>query len=123
VAKRLSEVFAARVAAAVDGLEILQAEKDQMEFEIVPAFQGQKFSFMVAISMPVGYGTDDYVMPMALCSEPHPRDDQLQMFVRKLADQALEWRDQQAATAKAALNGGTPPGRFPSPDRLAPEGV
>jgi hypothetical protein len=115
MARRLSEEFAAKVSAALDSLEILQVEKDQMEFELVPVIAaaqvGQTFSFMVCLSMPVGHGTGDYVMPMAHCGEPHPSEQALREFVGRLAGEALRLRDEAVIQVNRKLNGhqgGTP---------------
>jgi hypothetical protein len=75
--KRLADIVAGYVQEAVAGLPILDAEREQVEWEVIPfvnMLDGGTVGWVVGIGLPVRE-TGDSIMPFAPVSDPHSRGE------------------------------------------------
>lgn len=112
MARRISEVAAQRVAAAIEALAVPQAVKETMGWELIPAMirlpGGIGFGFVLAISIPVPLTLDDQALSMS--REPldstAPQSEFNTAVAMLYAGAQLQADEQQAASARAANGGG-----------------
>lgn len=102
--KRLSDVVASLVEQALADVEMPAGDRARLEWEVIPFMSPDaSVRWLVGVGLPVGV-TGDYVMPFALLSDPHGRDE-----VARLARALYEAAARQAADAMVqatSLSGG-----------------
>ena len=109
--RRIADAVAARVVAAIDGLDISQADRNAVEWEIAPALipvgREMALAYMVAVSIPVpGSAEEDYVLRMKPLKDPHAGQDAVAALVSELYALCQEAADQLRAELSAPSNGG-----------------
>jgi hypothetical protein len=75
--KRLADIVAMYVQEAVAGLPVLEAEREVIEWEVLPfvnMLDGGTVSWVVGIGLPVPE-TGDSIMPFAPVGDPHSKDE------------------------------------------------
>lgn len=108
---RISDGVTDRVLAAIDRLEVLQAIKDDIGYEVSPALlarqNGMILAFMIAIGLPVpgapSAADQDHVLYMHPLEDPHASQEEVDRIVRELYRQAQEEAD--AIRARRAVGG------------------
>jgi hypothetical protein len=113
--RRLSEHVGEMMVKAIGELPVLEAARDQIEWEIVTFVdQGGTVGWLIGIGVPVP-GGGDYIMPFTPLKDPHDQE-QISMFVRLLYTSATQKVDEQIARNAAGSNGGkTSPGGLALP--------
>jgi hypothetical protein len=110
MARRIEAAVAACIEAAIDGLEIPQAARDLIEWDIAPALvpDGRELSlaYMVAISIPVpGSVEEDYVLQMRPLRDPHADQGVVTALVEELYGLCEKAADEIRARLNALSNG------------------
>lgn len=96
--KRLSDIFSGRVQEAINALDILAVEKEQIYFEVIPAMSTQSFGFMLALSMRVAPGCPDFILTLGDSAiDPFCSDAILKGAIEQLAAQTILNRDVELA--------------------------
>lgn len=101
--RRLSDIVAGAVTGAISALEIPQADREAVEWEVTPAISPLEGSigWFVGVGLPVPV-TGDSVMPFAPVSDPHDAAE-IGRLVRALyqaaAAQAAEATERATRTA------------------------
>ncbi len=109
MARRVSDIIAGHIEAAIDRLDVPQAVKDQMVYDIVPSLMSNgSMGSIIGIGLPAG---PDWVFYYHPAEDPFNPEDIYQNVVR-LVKKAQD----QAATLltgmKAALNGHSQSGLY-----------
>jgi hypothetical protein len=109
MARRMIDGIAARVQEAVDGLEILESVKSQIECEVIPCLTPDperpgavSVGFLIGLSLPVTGG--DHVVPFRPLRDPYDKDE-TRRTVQALYQDAQAGADHAHAQAVAPLNG------------------
>lgn len=120
---RIADGITGRVLAAIDGLEILQAIKETIGYEVSPALTvkngGMILAYMIAISLPVPGppppADQDHVLYMHPLEDPHAPQEEVDQIVRELYRQAQEEADAVRVQRAIGSNGHkrTPGGLYP----------
>lgn len=110
MAKRLSEIVAARVEQAISGLEVIASDKDDVEWEVIPFVAlDSTVRWLVGIGLPVPV-SGDTVMLFTLLSDPHDKDE-VTRIVRAMYAAAVSEAAEATARATSASGGhGRTPG-------------
>jgi hypothetical protein len=102
--KRLSDIVALHVEQAIRDLEVLALERDLIEWEVIPFVAPDgSVGWLVGIGLPVSV-TGDNVMPFALLSDPHGRDE-ISRIVRAMHAAAAAQAAELAEKSRKAANG------------------
>lgn len=102
--QRLSDIVAVHVEQAIRDLEILAVEKDVIEWEVIPFIAPDgSVGWLIGIGLPVSV-TGDNVMPFALLSDPHSRDD-ISRVVQVMHAAAAAQAAELAEKSRKAANG------------------
>jgi hypothetical protein len=120
---RISEGVTTRVLAAIEGLEVLQAIRDTIGWEVSPFLLmkpgGPILAYMIALGLPVpgaaSAADQDHVLYMHPLEDPHAPQEDVDQVVRELYRQAQEEADAIRARIAIAGNGHkrTPGGLYP----------
>jgi hypothetical protein len=114
--KRLSDIVEGHIKAAIEGLDILAVDRDQIEWEACPfVSMDSSVGWLVGIGLPVRV-TGDSVMPFAPI-DPHS-PDAIAHTVRVLYAKAVADVAEQTKSATSAANGHGKPGEGLSPGGL-----
>lgn len=110
MARRISDAIESCINRAVEALEIPQAVKESIEWEISPALipTGRELSlaYMVAICLPVpGSVEDDYVLQMKPLRDPHADQAAVTALVADLYGLCEKAADEIRARLNALSNG------------------
>ena len=110
MARRISSAVEKCVEAAIDSLEIPQAVKDSIEWDIAPALipSGRELSlaYMVAVSIPVpGSVEEDYVLHMKPQTDPHADQAAVTALVSELYGLCEQAADEIRLRLNALSNG------------------
>lgn len=110
MARRISDAIETMIKDAVGGLEIPQAEKDSIEWEIAPALipagREMALAYMVAVSIPVpGSVEEDYVLNMKPLRDPHADQAAVSALVTELHGLCAQQADAIRAQMNALSNG------------------
>lgn len=110
MARRIEDAVAVCIEAAIDSLEIPQAARDLIEWDIAPALipAGREMSlaYMVAISIPVpGSVEEDYVLQMKPLRDPHADQGVVTALVTELYGLCEQAADEIRAQMNALSNG------------------
>jgi hypothetical protein len=110
MARRISSAVEKCIEAAIDGLEIPQAVKDLIEWDIAPALipdgREMALAYMVAISIPVpGSVEEDYVLQMKPLRDPHADQGVVTSLVEELYGLCERAADEIRAQMNAMSNG------------------
>lgn len=110
MAKRLSDEVAAQVVAGIEVLEVPQAVKDSILWDVTPALAPAgrgEFSlvFMVAITLPIPDTEDDYALEAAPLMEVPAPQDAVTTHVKILYSRAQAKADEIQASLRAPQNG------------------
>jgi hypothetical protein len=110
MARRVADVVEGRVKAAIEGLDIPQAVKESIEWEITPALfqKGREMTlaYMVAVCLPVpGSVEDDYVLRMKPLEDAHSPQSAVTALVAELYGLCQEAADEIRAKLNALSNG------------------
>ena len=110
MARRVADVVEERVKAAIEALEIPQAAKDSIEWEITPALfqKGREMTlaYMVAVCLPVpGSVEDDYVLRMKPLEDAHSPQAAVTALVADLYGLCGKAADEIRAQINALSNG------------------
>jgi hypothetical protein len=111
MARRISDVVEERVKTAIEALDVLQAVKDSIEWDIspalIPAGRGEMaLAYMVAISVRVpGSVEEDYVLQMKPLLDPHAPQADVTALVAELHGLCQAAADEIRAKLNAASNG------------------
>lgn len=105
MARRISDAIESCINRAVEALEIPQAVKESIEWEIAPALipagREMALAYMVAVSLPVpGSVEEDYVLNMKPLRDPHAD----QAAVTALVTDLYVLCEQQADAIRAQMN-------------------
>jgi hypothetical protein len=112
--KRLADIAAGHVQAAIEGLDLLAVDREKIEWEVFP-FVGMDGSahWLVGVGLPVPL-TDDSIMPFSMI-DPHDPPG-IARVVRGLYEKVIEEVAEEARKVTSAANGhgkaggGTTPG-------------
>lgn len=109
MARRTSDRLALRITDAIAALQIPQAIKDQIEWDVFPALVnrgGPVLAFMVAISLPVpGSVDDDHILYMAPLDDPNARQADVNTLIAGLYEKTQEEVDAMRIQLARASNG------------------
>jgi hypothetical protein len=89
---RISDSIIPRVEEAISGLEVLQAVRDAIGYEVTPALiarqGGLVLSYMIAVSLPVPGPEGHHVLYMQPLEDPHAPQEVVSQVIRELYRQA-----------------------------------
>jgi hypothetical protein len=110
MARRISDAIESCINRAVEALEIPQAVKESIEWEISPALiptgREMALAYMVAISIPVpGSVEEDYVLQMKPLRDPHADQAAVTALVEELYGLCEKAADEIRAQMNALSNG------------------
>lgn len=110
MARRISSAVEKCIEAAINGLEVPQAVKDSIEWDIAPALipagREMALAYMVAVSIPVpGSVEEDYVLQMKPLRDPHADQAIVTALVEELYGLCEKAADEIRAQLNALSNG------------------
>jgi hypothetical protein len=110
MARRISDAIENCINRAIEALEIPQAVKESIEWEVSPALipvgREMSLAYMVAISIPVpGSVEEDYVLQMKPLRDPHADQGVVTALVEELYGLCEQAADEIRAQLNALSNG------------------
>lgn len=108
--RRISDILAERITTAIGRLPVLEAARDQIDWEITPALlprgQGLVLAYMVAVSLPVpGTVENDKVLYMAPLDDPDADQETVSSLVWGLYQRCQAENDARRDAMNTQANG------------------
>jgi hypothetical protein len=101
---RISDSIVPRIEEAISGLEVLQAVRDAIGWEVTPALLARGnsliLSYMLAVSLPVPGPEGDHVLYMRPLEDPYAPQEAVSQVIRELYRQCQEEADARPAPAR-----------------------